>query len=185
LDGGALAQKNSFLTDKLDKPIAAGIFTLTDEPHLPLAQGSRWFDNEGVATRRRTVIENGVLQTYFIDTYNANRLKMPPTISSSSVLTFQQGDKDLNGLIAPLKKGILVTGFNGGNSNSATGDFSFGIEGFLIENGKLVKPISEMNITGNMLTLWERLAAVGNDARANTSWRTPSLVFDNVSFSGL
>ncbi|MDR0695104.1 MAG: TldD/PmbA family protein [Prevotellaceae bacterium] len=185
LNGNTLAQKNSFLIDKLGKKIAAGKLTLADEPHLPQAQGSRWFDSEGVATYPRTIIADGVLQTYFIDTYNANRLKMPPTISGASVLTFKQGGKDLEGLIAQLKKGILVTGFNGGNSNSSTGDFSFGIEGFLIENGKLVKPVSEMNITGNMLTLWERLAEVGNDARLNASWRTPSLLFDNVSFSGI
>ena len=185
LNGNALAQKNSFLIDKLGKKIAAGKWTLTDEPHLPQAQGSRWFDGEGVATSPRTIIADGVLQTYFIDTYNANRLKMPPTISGASILAFKQGEKDLEGLIAQLGKGILVTGFNGGNSNSSTGDFSYGVEGFLIENGKLVKPVSEMNITGNMLTLWERLAEVGNDARLNASWRTPSLLFDGVSFSGL
>jgi PmbA protein len=185
LNGGSLAQKDSFLIGKLGQKIAHEKLTLTDEPHLPQAQGSRWFDSEGVATRRRTVIENGVLQTYFIDTYNANRLKMPPTISGASILTFKQGDRDVNGLVAQLKKGILVTGFNGGNSNSTTGDFSFGIEGFLIENGKLVKPVSEMNITGNMITLWESLAEVGNDARLNSSWRMPSLLFDGVSFSGL
>jgi PmbA protein len=185
LNGGSLAQKNSFLIDKIGKKIANEKLTLTDEPHLPQAQGSRWFDDEGVATAQRTIIDKGVLQTYFIDTYNANRLKTAPTISGVSILTFEQGNKDLNGLIASLKKGILVTGFNGGNSNSSTGDFSFGVEGFLIENGKLVKPISEMNVTGNMLTLWEKLAEVGNDARTNTAWRTPSLLFDDVSFSGL
>jgi PmbA protein len=185
LNGGQLAQKNSFLAGRLGRKIASGKWTLKDEPHLPLAQGSRRFDNEGVATRPRTVIENGVLQTYFIDTYNAGRLQMPPTISGASVLTFGQGTRDVDGLVAQLKKGILVTGFNGGNSNSSTGDFSFGIEGFLIENGKLTKPVSEMNVTGNMLTLWERLAETGNDARLNASWRTPSLLFEGVSFSGI
>ena len=88
-------------------------------------------------------------------------------------------------MIANLPKGILVTGFNGGNSNHNTGDFSFGVEGFLIENGKLAKPISEMNITGNLLTLWENLLEIGNDVRLNSSWRMPSILFDDVSFSGL
>ncbi|MDR2564169.1 MAG: TldD/PmbA family protein, partial [Prevotellaceae bacterium] len=119
------------------------------------------------------------------DTYNANRLKMEPTISGASILTFNTGDRNLDGMIADMKKGILVTGFNGGNSNGNTGDFSFGVEGFLIENGKLVKPVSEMNITGNLLTLWANLLEVGNDARLNSSWRVPSLLFDDVSFSGL
>ncbi|MDR1667525.1 MAG: TldD/PmbA family protein [Bacteroidales bacterium] len=185
MNGNALAQKDSFLLDKLEQKIACDKLTLTDEPHLPLAQGNRRFDNEGVATRTRTVIEKGVLKTYFIDTYNAHRLKMEPTIGGASVLTFQPGNKDQQGLIAQLKKGILVTGFNGGNSNSATGDFSFGIEGFLIENGQLIKPVSEMNITGNLLTLWTSLVEIGNDARTGSSWRTPSLLFDEVNFSGL
>ena len=185
MNGEALAQKNSFLIDMLGKQITADKLTLTDEPHLSKAQGYRRFDGEGVATQQRTVIENGVLQTYFIDTYNANRLKMAPTISGASILTFKTGDRDLDGLIANMQKGILVTGFNGGNSNSNTGDFSFGVEGFLIENGKLVKPVSEMNITGNLLTLWANLLEVGKDARLNSSWRVPSLLFDDVSFSGL
>lgn len=75
----------------------------------------------------------------------------------------RNGDKDLDGLIASIDKGILVTGFNGGNCNSTTGDFSYGVEGFLIERGKLSQPISEMNATGNMLSLWSNLAEVGND----------------------
>jgi PmbA protein len=185
MSGNALAQKDSFLLDKVGEKIASEKLTLTDAPHLPLAQGSRWFDSEGVATRTRAVIEKGVLKTCFIDTYNANRLAMEPTIGSASVLTFQPGSHDRQGLTAQLNKGILVTGFNGGNSNSATGDFSFGIEGFLIENGQLIKPISEMNITGNMLTLWSALVEIGNDAHTGSAWRTPSLLFDQVSFSGL
>jgi PmbA protein len=164
--------------------MASSKLTLVDEPHLPQAMGFRWFDNEGVATQRRFVVENGILKTYYIDTYNAGKMNVQPTISGESVLTFHLGNKDLEGLVGDLKKGILVTGFNGGNSNPSTGDFSFGIEGFLIENGKLIKPVSEMNITGNMLGLWERLVAVGSDARETSSWRTPSLVFDDVVFSG-
>ena len=185
LNGNSLAQKDSFLINMLGKKMGSDILTLTDEPHLFRAMGSRWFDSEGVATKKRAVIEDGILQTYFIDTYNALKMNVEPTISGASVLTFKHGNKDVHGLIGELKRGILVTGFNGGNSNSSTGDFSFGIEGFLIENGKLVKPVSEMNITGNMLTLWQQLAAIGNDARETSSWRTPSLVFNDVAFAGL
>ncbi|MDO4756117.1 MAG: metallopeptidase TldD-related protein, partial [Parabacteroides sp.] len=97
----------------------------------------------------------------------------------------QMGNKDTNGLIASVNKGILITGFNGGNCNSSTGDFSYGIEGFLIEKGKLTQPISEMNVTGNMITLWNNLIEVGNDPRLFSSWQIPGLLFDNVDFSGL
>ncbi|MEG0647821.1 MAG: metallopeptidase TldD-related protein, partial [Bacteroides sp.] len=149
------------------------------------ASGARYFDNEGVATKQGPVFENGVLKTYFIDTYTGNKMKVAPTISSPSLLVMKPGGKSLDQLIAGVDKGILVTAYNGGNCNSTTGDFSYGIEGFLIEKGKLTQPISEMNVTGNMITLWASLAEIGNDARLTSSWRIPSLVFDQVDFSGL
>jgi PmbA protein len=95
------------------------------------------------------------------------------------------GANDLEALTAKMDKGILVTGFNGGNCNGTTGDFSYGIEGFLIRNGQPVQPVSEMNITGNMLTLWSNLVETGNDAAAHHPWHIPSLLFDNVDFSGM
>lgn len=183
--GSALQQKNSFLLDKLGQKVGSDKFTLLDEPHLIGASGARYFDSEGVATERRSVFDKGVLKTYYIDTYNAKKMDVDPTIANPSVLVMQLGNKDLNGLISDVAHGILVTGFNGGNSNSSTGDFSYGIEGFLIEKGKLTLPLSEMNVTGNMITLWNSLAETGNDPRLNSSWRIPSLVFEGVDFSGL
>ena len=158
---------------------------LKDEPHLARTMGARYFDNEGVATQPRTVFDKGVLRTYYIDTYSANKMGVQQTISSPSILTMELGTQDLDGLIAGVDKGIFVTGFNGGNCNSSTGDFSYGVEGFLIERGKLTQPLSEMNITGNMLSLWSHLAAVGNDPCPVSSWRIPSLLFTEVDFSGL
>ncbi|HBK41995.1 MAG TPA: TldD/PmbA family protein, partial [Porphyromonadaceae bacterium] len=183
--GSALQQKNSFLLDKLGQKVGSDKFTLLDEPHLIGASGARYFDSEGVATERRSVFDKGVLKTYYIDTYNAKKMDVDPTVANPSILVMQLGNKDLNGLISDVAHGILVTGFNGGNSNSSTGDFSYGIEGFLIEKGKLTLPLSEMNVTGNMITLWNSLAETGNDPRLNSSWRIPSLVFEGVDFSGL
>lgn len=185
LYGSSIQQKNSFLLDKIGQQIGSAAFTLIDEPHLPKASGARYFDNEGVATRRMPVFENGILKTYYIDTYSAHKMDIAPTISSPSLLVLTPGTKDMDGLVGSVAKGILVTGFNGGNCNSTTGDFSYGVEGFLIENGRLVKPVSEMNVTGNMITLWNNLRETGNDARLSSSWRIPSLLFDNVAFSGL
>lgn len=185
LYGSALQQKSSFLLNKLNTKVGSDKLNLMDEPHLIGARGARYFDNEGVATERRPIFENGTLKTYFIDTYNSKKMGVEPTISSPSLLVLQPGNKDLDGLVADVQKGILVTGFNGGNSNKSTGDFSYGIEGFLIENGKLVQPVNEMNVTGNMITLWSSLVAVGNDPRVSSSWRIPSLVFEGVDFNGL
>lgn len=185
LSGSALQQKNSFLLNKLGETIGSSKLNLSDEPHLLKSRGARYFDGEGVATEPRAIYENGVLKTYFIDTYNAKKMNVAPTISNASILVMKTGEKDLDGLVGDVNNGILVTGFNGGNSNSSTGDFSFGIEGFLIENGKMTTPISEMNITGNMIKLWASLIETGNDPRLTSSWRIPSLVFEGVDFSGL
>lgn len=184
LYGSALQQKNSFLIDKLNEKVVSDKLTLIDDPHVIGARGSRYFDGEGVATERSSIFEGGVLKTYFIDTYNAKKMGVAPTLSGPSRLVLTPGSKGLNELVADVSSGILVTGLNGGNSNSSTGDFSYGVEGFLIENGKLTQPVSEMNITGNFITLWASLAAIGNDARKSSSWLIPSLVFEGVDFSG-
>ena len=184
LYGSALQQRNSFLMDKLGQQVASGLLTLTDEPHLRGAFGARYFDSEGVATEHRPVFEEGVLRTYFIDTYRARKMGVEPTIGSPSVLVLRPGTQTLDELVAGVEKGILVTGFNGGNCNSSTGDFSYGVEGFLVENGRLAHPVGEMNVTGNMVQLWHSLSAVGCDPLLFRSWRLPSLVFQGVDFSG-
>ena len=185
LYGTAIQQKNSFLIDQIGEQIVSEKFTLIDDPHIPQAHGARWFDNEGVATFKQTVIEKGVLRTYYIDTYSGAKMNVEPTVQSPSVLVCELGNKNFDQLMASMDKGIWVTGFNGGNSNSTTGDFSFGIEGFLIEKGKAVKPVNEMNITGNLLVMWKNIIELGNDPRLNSQWRMPSMLFDKVNFSGI
>lgn len=185
LNGSAIQQKNSFLIDKLEQKVASEKLTLIDDPFILGGRGSRLFDNEGLATQVRPIFEKGVLKTYFIDTYYGKKLKMDPTSGSTTNLVFETSGKDLQGLIASVKKGIFVTGFNGGNSNGTTGDFSYGIEGFLVENGEISKPVSEMNITGNMKELWSNIGEIGNDVNTTSSWLTPSIVFEGVDFSGI
>ncbi len=185
LNGSAIQQKNSFLIDQLGQQVASEKLTLTDDPFIPGGRASRLFDGEGLASKKMAVFEKGVLKTYYIDTYYGKKLNMAPTTGGTSNLILETGDKNLEQLIASLDRGILVTGFNGGNSNGSTGDFSFGIDGFLIEKGQIVQPVSEMNITGNLKDLWMNLAETGNDFREDSSWRIPSLVFNQVDFSGI
>ncbi len=184
LNGSAIQQKNSFLIDMLDKKVGSDKFTLIDDPFIVSGRGSRHFDNEGLALKKRTIFEKGILKSYYIDTYYGKKLGMDPTSGNTTNLVFETGDKNLEEMIASLDKGILVKGFNGGNANGSTGDFSYGIEGFLIEKGTIIKPVSEMNITGNLLQLYKNLAEVGNDVYEDTAWRSPSLLFNDVSFSG-
>lgn len=185
LQGYSIYHKQSFLAGKEGKPVASEVMTVDDDPTLPSEPGSRLFDSEGVAAVKRLIIEKGILRNFYIDTYYGKKLGMKPTSGSSSNVIFKRGDKDLSGLISTLKNGLLVTSFNGGNCNGSTGDFSYGIEGFYIENGKIVHPVNEMNITGNMNDLWLRLAEAGNDYLEGTSLKVPSLLIDKVDFSGI
>lgn len=185
LSGRSIQQKNSFLIDMAGEKIGSDLLTMVDDPFIVSGRGSRLFDREGLALKKRAIIEKGILKEYYIDTYYGKKLEMNPTSGDTTNLVFKPGEKDLDGLISSVDRAILVTGFNGGNSNGVTGDFSYGIEGFLVENGKLTQPVSEMNITGNFKQIWKDLVAVGNDVYTGSSWRTPSLVFDNIGFSGI
>ena len=185
ITGRALQQKRSFLEGKLGEKIASENLTIIDDPFIKRGLGSRLYDGEGMVTRKRSIIEKGVLKEYLIDCYYARKLGVDPTGGSTTNLTFEYGDKSLDDLIKNVTKGILVTSFIGGNSNSTTGDFSWGLMGMLIEGGKIIKPVNEMNISGNLTDLWGNLVAVGNDPYIHSSLRRPSLHFKEVSFSGI
>jgi len=185
LTGSSLYQKQSFLTDMQGKPVASEILTVFDDPHIPSAPGSRLFDNEGLKSVKRPIIEKGVLKDYYIDTYYGKKLRMKPTSGSSSNLVFETGSRKPEEMIASMKKGVLITGFIGGNCNGSTGDFSYGIEGFYIKNGNIVHPVNEMNISGNMTSFWFNLKEMGSDIREDDSIRIPSMRFEGVQLSGI
>ena len=185
LGGYSLQQKNSFLTDSLGKKLFPEGLTILDVPRTPGDTGCRLFDSEGVATREMPIVENGVVKTYFLNTYISQKMEMEPTIEDATrVKVLPLGEcRTLEQVLEKVGNGILVTGFNGGNSNPATGNFSYGIEGFYIQNGKRVHPVREMLITGNFLTLWSNLLLVADDARPCLSKLVPTLAFTNVDFS--
>jgi PmbA protein len=182
--GHAVQQGRSLWKDKLGKPLVSKKLELVDDPHIPRASGSRPYDMEGIASKKRTMIKDGALQSFFLDTYYARKLGMKPTTQSSSNLLVKPGSGSLEDLIANVDKGIYVTSWLGGNSDSTSGEFSLGLRGNLIKKGKLDAPVSEMNVTGSLLELFSKLAVVGDDVWDYSSIRTPSLVFDGVSFSG-
>jgi len=181
----SLQQKRSFLDGKLGEKIASDKLTMIDDPFVPAGMGSRTFDGEGIACKKRIMIDKGVLKSFYIDNYYGKKLGMEPNGGGTTNIMLSQGNKSRDDLISGVTKGIYVTGFLGGNSNDTTGDFSFGIVGMLIEDGKLIKPINEMNISGNLLDIWNQLADTGNDPYVYSSWRMPSLYFKDVEFSGL
>lgn len=186
LGGYALQQGDSFLADSLDKSIFGESLTIIDNPHIKGEGGSRMFDSEGVATVKAPVIEKGVVKKYFLNSYTAAKMGLEPTIeecSRAEVLPYGEGMDDSEAMMKAYGEGILVTGFVGGNCNSTTGDFSYGVEGFLFHDGQIVHPVSGMLITGNMIELWKNLLAAGKDARRCAIKLVPSLAFANVSFN--
>lgn len=185
LSGRALQQKQSCYEGKLGKRVAHAGLTLYDEPHLPKGLGSRHWDNDGIAAKRFALVEGGVLKSYYIDNYYGRKLGRPPTTGTASNLVFSEGKQSAEALLASLPLGMLVTGFLGGNSNDTTGDFSLGVQGFVIRDGKRAEPFSEMNISGNQGALWNSLVALGDDPYPYSNVRVPTLLFDRVQFSGV
>ena len=194
LNASSIQQKMSFLDGSLDSKVFSDGFTLMDMARTPGKSGSRLFDTEGVATKDTAIIENGIVKQYFVNTYMAGKTGMEPTTEDISRPCMKAFIKDedlsetekevsLKDILKLCGSGIYVTGFNGGNCNPVTGDFSYGVEGFAFRNGKITHPIKEMLITGNMVQLWNNLVAVGTDARECSRWHIPTLAFEGVSFS--
>lgn len=181
--GEALHMKSSFLLDKKGEKIGSDKLTMVDNPRQYDKSGAKLFDNEGVAVVGMPIVEGGVLKNYYISNYMSKKMGVPMTQSGSTIIDFGLGDFDTAELIHRLGKGLYITGFNGGNCNSTTGDFSFGIEGFWVENGLIVKPISEMLMTGNMLMLWNNLVETSNDPLGYTAWKLPSMLFTDITIN--
>jgi len=185
MNGWSLQQQRSFLIDKKGKKVGSNVFTLIDNPHIKGALGSRLYDGDGMATRKRSMVKNGVLENFYIDWYRSRKLGVKPTSGGTSNLILPPGKRSVDEVMKDLGKGILINGFIGGNSNSNTGDFSIGITGTLFENGTLSQPIAEMNISDNHLKFWHKLVETANDPWMYSSWQLPSLVFTDVVVSGV
>ena len=194
LNANSLQQKVSFLEDSLGKQLFPAGMTLMDLARTPGKPGSRLYDTEGVATKDTAIIEDGVVKTYFTNTYMAAKTGMDATVEDitrpvlcpfrkGENLKLEENDINLADILSICGEGLYVTSFNGGNCNPVTGDFSFGVEGFAFKDGRLTHPIKGLLITGNVLELWSHLLVAGTDSRPCTRWQIPSLAFDEVSFS--
>ncbi|MBP5332778.1 MAG: TldD/PmbA family protein [Bacteroidales bacterium] len=185
LGGFPLQQKNSFMDGTLGKKVFPESLTIMDLPHSKGETGARLFDSEGVATKETAIIEKGVVKEYFLNTYMAAKMGLEPTVEDTTrVRVLPVGScKTKDDVLAKVQDCILVTGFNGGNSNSATGNFSYGIEGFLVKDGKIEYPVKEALMTGDFLTLWNNLIFAAEDARLCLPKLVPSIAFAGVDIS--
>lgn len=186
LSGGALYRKTSFLLDSYGKTIFPAFINLREEPHIRRAQGSTYFDNEGVATQRRFVIENGIVKGYFLGSYSARKLGLVSTGNAGGAhnLYLQPTCATQADLLNQMGTGLLITELMGQGVNMLTGDYSRGAAGFWVENGVIVYPISEFTIAGNLKDMFLNIYGIADDALVHSSDKIGSIGVQNIAVAG-
>jgi PmbA protein len=194
ISGPSIARGTSFLKDKLGQQIFPEAITLTEDPHRQRGLRSRPFDGEGIANKRRALIDKGVLTTWLLDLRSARQLKMattghaargtasPPSPAATNVW-IEPGAQTPTELYGDIKSGFYVTELMGMGVNGVTGDYSRGASGFWIENGKITFPVSEMTVAGNLKDMFLRLVAA-NDLEFKTGADAPTLRIDDLTVAG-
>jgi PmbA protein len=184
--GGALYRKASFLLDQLDQPVFPEFVHIHEQPLLPRGLGSAPFDSEGVATRERDFISDGILHSYVLDSYSACKLGMRTTGNGGGVrnLRIDSGNLDRDGLLRRMDTGLLVTELMGQGVNNVTGDYSRGAAGFWVERGEIQFPVEEITIAGNLKAMFMGLQEVGTDVETRTSVQTGSWLIDKMMIAG-
>jgi PmbA protein len=167
--GGSLYRRSSFLVDSLGKAVFPDHVDVVEDPHVKRGKGSSAFDEEGVRTKARKVVDGGRVEGYFLSSYSARKLNMKTTgnaggshnLSLTSRRT-RAGD-DLDEMLRKLGRGLFVIELMGQGVNYVTGDYSRGASGFWVENGKIAYPVHEITIAGNLKEMFAGIEAVGSD----------------------
>ena len=188
--GGALYRKSTFLLDSLGKPVLPQHIDVAEDPHIKRGKGSAPFDDEGVSTRARKIVDGGRLEGYFLSTYSARKLGMKTTgnaggshnLTLRSRLT-QPGD-DLDEMLRKLGTGLFVIELMGQGVNYVTGDYSRGASGFWVEKGRIAFPVQEITIAGNLKDMLMGIQAVGADAYNYGAKTTGSILIDRMKIAG-
>ncbi|RYZ13283.1 MAG: metalloprotease PmbA [Comamonadaceae bacterium] len=188
--GGALYRKSTFLLDSLGKKVMPKHIDIDEDPHVLRGKGSSPFDDEGVTTRARKVVDAGRLQGYFLSTYSARKLGMKTTgnAGGSHNLTLRSrltrpGD-DLDEMLRKLGTGLFVIELMGQGVNYVTGDYSRGASGFWVENGRIAFPVQEITIAGNLKDMLMGIEAVGADAYNYGAKTTGSMLVNRMKVAG-
>ena len=191
VSGGSLYRKASFLLDQLDQPVFASHINLSDIPDIAKGLASSPFDDEGVKTRRRNIVENGVLRGYFLGSYSARKLGLRTTGNSGGnhnlILQPSGGSAEQlsqSGLLKTMGRGLLVTELLGQGVNGITGDYSRGAAGFWVENGQIQYPVHEITIAGNLKDIYRNIVAVGSDVLVQGSRQCGSILVEGMTVAG-
>jgi PmbA protein len=186
VSGGSLYRKSSFLLDSLGKQIFSPMVQLRESPFIKKGLASGAFDSEGVATRERDVIKDGVLQGYFLSTYSSRKLGMQTTgnAGGSHNLILQSGDLDFKGLLKKMGTGLVVTELLGQGVNMVTGDYSRGAAGYWVKNGEIQHAVEEITIAGNLKDMFKQIIEVGNDVVVRGSKQCGSILIERMTVAG-
>ena len=194
VNGASVARGQSFLRDRLGKPVLPKGLDLLEDPHRRRVSGSRLFDAEGLATRKRKIVDDGILTGWTLDLGTARKLGMattanaargmssPPSPSTWNV-ALTEGDQSRDDLLRAMGTGLLVTSLIGSTINPNTGDYSRGASGFWVENGEIAYPVNECTIAGNLHDML-RAIVPANDARSHLSRVVPSLLVEGMTLAG-
>ncbi len=184
--GSALYRKSSFLLDHLDKKIFPDFVRIHENPRLVKGLGSAAFDGEGVATKAKDLVCDGILRSYILSSYSARKLGMQTTGNAGGVrnLAIEPGALDLDDLLKEMDSGLLVTEMMGHGVNMVTGDYSRGASGFWVERGEIQYPVEEITIAGNLKQMFQQLLAVGRDQECRGNIRTGSWLIENMTIAG-
>ncbi len=186
ISGGSLYRKSTFLLDALDTQIFPDFVHIHEQPHLRGALGSASFDSEGVTTRHRDLVRDGILKDYVLSTYSAKKLGLKSTGNAGSVrnLTLTSNAGDFESMLKMLDTGLLVTELMGQGVKMMTGDYSRGAAGFWVENGVIQYPVEEITIAGNLKNMFKNMVAIGNDVDLRGNIRTGSILIERLSIAG-
>lgn len=183
ISGGNLYRKSSFLLDSLGQQIASPLLQINEDPFLLKGAASSPFDNEGVACRPRTLVENGVLQGYLLGSYSARKLGMQSTGNAGGAhnILVRSTGHSLADLLQTMGTGLLVTELLGHGMNMVTGDYSRGAAGYWVENGEIMHPVEEITIASNMKEILKGIVAIGKDHIPHSSRLTGSILVDRMT----
>lgn len=184
--GGALYRKASFLQDSLGKAIFPPFIQIHENPFVPRGLASSPFDDDGVATRARDVVRDGLLQGWFLSCYTARKLGLQTTgnAGGSHNLSIAPGPDDLPALLKKMHRGLMVTELLGQGVNYVTGDYSRGAAGYWIENGQIAYPVHEITIAGNLKEMFRSIVAVGNDQLIRGGKKSGSILIERMTVAG-
>jgi PmbA protein len=186
ISGSSLYRRSSFLLDRIDTRLFPDFVRIHEVPHLRRGLGSAPFDGDGVATRPKDLVSQGILRTYLLDAYSARRLGLTTTGNAGGVhnLHIEPGEWDRAGLLREMGTGLFVTELLGHGTNPVTGDYSRGAAGFWVEGGEIQFPVEEITIAGNLKEMFMGLVAVGNDCDFPGSTRTGSWLIREMTIAG-